>query len=226
MDKLFLKMKHWQLFLLLYLPIIVDLIWMLKFQYSFLSKIKDLNGPVNPAEIAPSSSYTSHFSFIFYIVWACYLLTLLHALNDRVPTQLKINLKIPRLSIILPFAYLCLSGIISLFVNGLEPLDLNTMESVSGKWIIFATLISLISIPFNLFLILCGLYSLYIVVKLLVTAEKQRESKFDDIIAELVLLFIYPIGVWIIQPRINKLFEQENLESQVEKQSEQQTDRG
>lgn len=223
MNNFFLKMKHWQLFLLLYLPIIVAMIFMFRSYYLFFTNIKDINNPLNPAEMFSFFSYTMPISFIHYIVWVGYLLTILHALNDRVPTQLKRNLTIPRLSIILPVLYsmtICLFTYY-LFQNFFD-FDFEKLDNLSVRWMVA----SIIIIPCHLLAIFAILYSFYVLAKLLKTAEKQRESDFEDFIAEFFFFWIFPIGIWFIQPRINKLFEQEKPESQIEERSERKTDLG
>jgi hypothetical protein len=50
------------------------------------------------------------------------------------------------------------------------------------------------------------LYSLYFVAKTIKTAELQKECTFKDFTEEFILILFYPIGLWIIQPRINKIY--------------------
>lgn len=57
----------------------------------------------------------------------------------------------------------------------------------------------------NLFVAIFPLYAFYIISKNLVSAERDSRSIF---LTYLLFLFYYPIGVWWIQPRINKQFSQ------------------
>jgi len=41
--------------------------------------------------------------------------------------------------------------------------------------------------------------------KTLNSAEMQKEAHFSDYIGDFFLLWVFPIGVWFIQPRINSL---------------------
>jgi len=54
----------------------------------------------------------------------------------------------------------------------------------------------------------CLFYCLYFVAKTLKTVELQREVSFNDFIAEFFLTWFFPIGVWILQPRINKMIKE------------------
>ncbi|WP_373551080.1 hypothetical protein [Haliscomenobacter sp.] len=48
-------------------------------------------------------------------------------------------------------------------------------------------------------------YCIYHVAKTIKTVELQRKVTFSDFIAEFFLVWFFPIGVWILQPTINKL---------------------
>lgn len=61
--------------------------------------------------------------------------------------------------------------------------------------------------PIHIFAMFCIFYSLYFVAKTLKTAELQREVTFSDFVGEFFLAWFFPIGVWILQPRINKMIE-------------------
>jgi len=64
-----------------------------------------------------------------------------------------------------------------------------------------------IIIPLHLFSMFCIFYTLYFVAKTFKTVELQREVKFSDFAGEFFLIWFYPIGIWIIQPKINKFIE-------------------
>jgi len=53
-------------------------------------------------------------------------------------------------------------------------------------------------------------YSMYFVAKTIKTAELQRKVGFGDFVGEFFLLWFYFIGVWIVQPKVNKLYGKEN----------------
>jgi hypothetical protein len=36
------------------------------------------------------------------------------------------------------------------------------------------------------------------------TIELQREVTFSDFAGEFFLIWFYPVGIWIIQPKVNK----------------------
>jgi hypothetical protein len=62
--------------------------------------------------------------------------------------------------------------------------------------------------PLHLFATYCIFYLLYFVSKSLVLAESGKSASFYDYSGPFFLLWFFPIGIWIVQPRINRLYEQ------------------
>jgi hypothetical protein len=53
---------------------------------------------------------------------------------------------------------------------------------------------------------ICLIYVLYFVAKSLVLTNKRRHVTLGDYAWSLFLLWVSPLGVWMIQPRINQLY--------------------
>ena len=68
--------------------------------------------------------------------------------------------------------------------------------------------------PFNLMLIrichlfttFCMFYDLYFTSKTLKTVELKRKIGFSDYAGEFFLMWFFPIGIWFLQPKINKIY--------------------
>jgi hypothetical protein len=60
--------------------------------------------------------------------------------------------------------------------------------------------------PLHLFAMFCMFYSLYFVSKNLALAEAGKPVSFYDYAGAFFLVWFFPIGVWVIQPRINRLY--------------------
>lgn len=72
-------------------------------------------------------------------------------------------------------------------------------------------------IPLHLFAMVCMFYLLYFVSKSLVLAEKSKPASFYDYAGPFFLLWFFPIGIWIVQPKVNRLYsERQNAESPIE----------
>lgn len=64
----------------------------------------------------------------------------------------------------------------------------------------------LVILPFHLLAMFCMFYCLYFVAKNMAMAEMGRRVSFYDYAGPFFLLWFFFIGVWIIQPRANRLY--------------------
>lgn len=62
--------------------------------------------------------------------------------------------------------------------------------------------------PLHFFAMYCMFYLLYFVSKSLTLAEGGKPASFYDYSGPFFLLWFFPVGIWIVQPRINRLYEQ------------------
>jgi hypothetical protein len=53
---------------------------------------------------------------------------------------------------------------------------------------------------------ICFFYCIHFASKSLKAVELQRTVTFRDYVADFFLFWFFPIGVWFIQPKINKIF--------------------
>ena len=54
----------------------------------------------------------------------------------------------------------------------------------------------------------CLFYAIYVIARALKYIEAQEESaKSKGFIEEMILIYAFPLGIWLIQPRINKIFD-------------------
>ena len=54
----------------------------------------------------------------------------------------------------------------------------------------------------------CLFYAVYVIARALKSIEAQEESaKPKGFIEEMILIYAFPLGIWLIQPRINKIFD-------------------
>lgn len=64
-----------------------------------------------------------------------------------------------------------------------------------------------VEILLGVFAAICAIYSLRFVSKSLILAETGKPASFYDYVGILLLnIWYFPIGVWVIQPRINDLY--------------------
>ena len=53
--------------------------------------------------------------------------------------------------------------------------------------------------------IIANIYTVYFVAKILVMAEKERKVTFSDYMGTFILVSVFILGVWWLQPRVNRL---------------------
>jgi hypothetical protein len=83
-------------------------------------------------------------------------------------------------------------------------------ECGRGGW--WADLLALIY-PLHVFAMICMFYLLYFVSKSLVLGETGKPASFYDYAGPFFLLWFFPAGIWIVQPRVNRLYsERKNAE--------------
>ena len=119
-------------------------------------------------------------------------------LNKKLPDTVKMNLRKFKWFMFIPFVYLFLFYI---FVHFFLFKAVSNGEQLSNL-VFFAVML-----PIHLFSMFCIFYCIYFNAKSLKVAELQREVTFNDYVGEFFLLWFFPIGVWFIQPRINKMFD-------------------
>ena len=190
----FLTFKHWQLFgLLMGIPII--------FQIISIGSIVSSNDPTAEFKFFPVMMI---LYLGLFLGWFYSLGTNLH---KKLPETVNMNLKKFKIFLLIPAIYMVLftfymSYIFSNVSTGIEP-----NPAIWG--IIF---------PLHLFSMFCLFYCLYFISKELKAVEWQKPVTFSDFAGEFFLIWFFPLGIWIIQPRINKLFEN-NPDGETENES-------
>lgn len=67
-----------------------------------------------------------------------------------------------------------------------------------------------IIMPLHLAAMLSSLYALIFAAKSLKSAELNRKATVSEYLGDFFLIWFFPIGIWILQPRIHKIIEKQN----------------
>jgi len=193
----FLKAKHWQLFLLTFgIPMIFQLVLM----GSVISNFSTHTAP-NPTMIFDYVKFFPLIMIIFMAVFFGWFWSVAIGLQKKVPENVTMKVKKFKILFFFPLAYILIFMTWFLVVmSGLLSTNPEPNFGLIGGF--FA-----IILPLHFFSMFCIFYSLYFVAKTIKTVELQREVKFGDFVGEFFLIWLYPIGIWIIQPKINKMIE-------------------
>lgn len=191
----FLSAKHWQLFaLILGLPII--------FQFFLMGSLFSGISKGNPPGPDTFFSFFKFFPLLMLLTVGTYFgwfWSIAVGLDKKIPEHLKLKLNRFKVSLFIPLIYMFLfmgfmGSMMSSFMSpGSEP-----------PFDIFA-----IIFPLHLLSMFCMFYALYFVAKTIKTAELQRKVTFGDFAGEFFLIWFYPVGIWIVQPKINELAKEE-----------------
>ena len=176
--KFFLRIKHWQLFgLLMGIPFIVQ------FFVNIVIGSQD-----------PTKMFLVFFpvTILFMGVFMGWFYALGVNLSTKLPDTVKMNLTKFKLFLIIPIVYIV---VISIFKSGIFGNTFDNVKSGSSMFLL------------SLFCMFCIFYCLYFNAKSLKAVELQKPVTFSDYAGEFFLIWFFPFGLWIIQPRINKLFE-------------------
>ena len=121
-------------------------------------------------------------------------------LQKKIPKGIKMKVRKFKVFFFIPLIYIIF---LMIYMGGIFS-GMGTNGFSNSGWI-FA-----IILPLHLSSMFCIFYSLYFVSKTIKTAELQRVVGFGDFAGEFFLLWFYFIGIWIVQPKVNKLYEKEN----------------
>lgn len=165
------KMKNWQLFIILSVSLIVSVV------------IGYVEINIGNLEYIKSATVFREIGMIIYLSW---LLVLGLSLNS-----VKSNPHKFRSGLFVFFGITSILGYTDLNLDALMD-DRNSIPEIISMLLTLLTFIGIIYIFYN-------------VPKSLKSIEVGEQVKFKDCIVELILLIIFPIGVWILQPRFNRI---------------------
>lgn len=174
----FLRAKHWQIFLLLFGVFFIGQIAVMS---SFAAAAR------SPEDFGKVGLEFGVVMVLFMFCFLGWFWSMGLFLSSIVPASLRLRMGFFRFALIYPAVY------IFAFIAFFE----------SPKPAMFALIF-----PFHLFAMFCMFYNLYFVSKSLVLAETGKRASFYDFAGPFFLIWFFPIGVWIIQPRINRLYAQ------------------
>jgi hypothetical protein len=191
---LFLKAKHWQVFLATFgLPIMLEIIMMASIFASFAHNSgKDV-----------FNLYFRFFPFIMLLFMGTlfgWLWSVAIGLQKMVPPEVKMKVTKFKIFFFIPVIYILL---ICLFIGSMFGAQFSPdNQSLPLIFSAFA-----IIVPVHLFSMFCIFYCLYFVAKIFKTVELQRPVTFSDFMGEFFMIWFHFIGVWVLQPKINKMIE-------------------
>ena len=184
--KVLLTLKHWQLFLVFAALAVGAAFVQLRLLARFNPRT-DIRDVVVPLFA---------FTYVFLLIYLGWFWALGEFLFSRSPESQRPNIRLFRLALLYPLGY----------VPYFAAFLIKSAGNPTGIALIF---------PLHLLALGCLLYDMYFIAKSLKLAEHGRAFSFRDFAAEFFLLWFYPIGIWVLQPRVNRLAASADKESGV-----------
>jgi len=171
---LLLRIKHWQLIVLLNIPLVIG----------FGLKVVG----VSFAEIESATIFRL-FVTIAQVVFFYWIYTLGINLNRRKTNPYKFNELIFSLAV-----FICTIGYALLGLKRVIP-ESKQLPLIFEMPLAFFTMFGLV-------------FTFYNIGKSYKSMITQKKVTFSESLIDSILIFIYPIGIWSIQPRINEIFKE------------------
>ncbi len=201
MNSIFLRAKHWQLFVpLVVIPFITSII------FGVAVAIIMLGHRVQRPEDAIWIFYFFPILFVLcgFIQFAWFW-NVLTKLSKLVTIRVKFPTRRIKLFFFIPIIYLCLLPFFIAFV-----VEKTAVSEPSVDEMLQLGILGIVVFILHFFSIFCILHTIYFAAKTIRSAELQRNARFSTFVGDFFLIWIFPVGVWFVQPRINALIEKAN----------------
>ena len=183
------RLKAWKIFIPLVLP-------MLATQFLLMSGMPSsasLQQPPSIEEFEALLKQTMLMSLLMVVLLLVWLLSISFAANRRVTKDLRPNTRLAGACAVYAPGYIALAPYI-------WPVPGDSSSGGESMAIV---------IPFHLLAMLALFYVLAFAARNMTMAERQSAVSFFDYAGAFFLMWFFPIGVWFIQPRVNRLVSSE-----------------
>ena len=145
------------------------------------------------------------FGAVIHLYWQWSVATGLQSYMH--PDMRKLRVKRFKLFFFIPMIYMGLFMLVMIITSTqIDPQ--HNGESPNMMWLIPMIILAFLMHFFSMF---CLVYCLYFTAKTLKSAELQREAHFSDYIGDFFLFWFFPVGIWFLQPRINRIVQKDRL---------------
>lgn len=219
---IFLKAKHWQLFTILYGPVVIFYVVVMgKFFFDLGNLMANIEEAIaNGDEPNPAIFLQSMFgSFKYFPFIGLLTIPILYGwywsvvtgLQSKLPANLEIKTGAFKVVLFVSVGAVIYTVYMTYTMFETFTTDMTmVLDDPAGAQAFARKVTAMVGTmyPLQLAAMACMFYCYYIVAKVIKSAELRREATFSDLIAEFVLAWFFFVGVWILQPRINKLIEE------------------
>lgn len=199
MTNFFLKAKHWWLFIItIGIPMIFYMVFFFKVMNIMLSNYPNDSDPQVMWDFFSIMKFLPLIILISSAGFLMWMWSLGVGLQDKIPKTYRLNTFWFKLTVIFIIVYLAaLSTFISSLLGDIKLEAEGSRPFNPTYWVLI--------IPMHLLTFIGMFYAMYFSAKTFRTAELQRKITLSEFGVEFVLIWFYFIGVWFIQPRVNKI---------------------
>lgn len=205
-----LKLKHWQFFLIQVGGVVLFQIIIFATVFQNFIELADSHREPQPEEVF------GMMKIVFYIIPFIILFSLyfrygwqwaiVKEFKDKLPQGVKIPFKRIKAFFIIPIAIMILF-IFFMFDFMFEIMaDPEAFVDQKEPPVKFISMM-LVFFPLNLFSTFCIFHNYVFTAKTLKSVELQKNVKFEDYAGDFFCIWFQIIGIWILQPKINRIYE-------------------
>lgn len=205
---LLLKAKHWQLFMVFFIIPAIIYVFMMTSTLSEVFAAANSGIEPDPIVLFQNIRYCSLLLMAAMLIYYAWFWAVNVGLSKKIPQQAKMNLTRFKIFFFIPVVYFILIFVwTAFFMEGFMASVMMQDEEAVRNIGIGMTIIT----PLHLFSIFCIFYMIYFTAKTLKTIELKREVTFSDFVVEFFMIWFLPIGIWILQPKINEMADSEDI---------------
>ncbi|TSJ40180.1 hypothetical protein [Fluviicola chungangensis] len=199
MNSIFLRAKHWQLFIpLVVIPFIAMIIFVI-----IIAAITVTNRrPPSPEDFIWISYFFPVIGILSGFIQFAWFWNVITKLSKLVSDKVRFPMTRIKLFFFIPVIYFC---ILPFFISFAVKTTTTSHQNIDAifELVLFGILIFIL----HLFSIFCILHTIYFSAKVVKCVEMQTNARFSNFVGDFFLIWFFPVGVWFLQPRINALAE-------------------
>ncbi len=184
--KLFLKAKAWHLFTLTFLlPMALQFFLGMKMTDTASSEMNPF-----PAMIYNYMGFLSASLVIVVITYMGWFWAVGLGLQKLITPEHQLKTTWFKVALIIPLLYFVFAAVYFVFSlkdNYIDPSFFNVMT------------------PFHIVSMVCLFYCMYFTARTYKTVRLQKHVTFEGCMGEFFMIWFFPFGIWVLQPKINKL---------------------
>jgi len=179
------RLKAWQVFILLVLPMFASQFYLVGNMPSHASSPR----PPNMEEFEALFKQTMLMSLLMVALLLTWVLSIALAANRRVQENLRLNTRLAIGCALYAASYIALA-----------PFVFPGPGSITSGGVSMGLVV-----PLHLLAMVAIFYVLAFAARNIIMAERQSTVSFFDYSGPFFLMWFFPIGVWFVQPRVNRL---------------------